>query len=85
MPEARVVAPVDERVVKAAVEGVVAPIAVPLIPVAVVLKLAEVMVRLFPPREIEEALSPERLMVPLVAVRFKAPDERVKPLEAVSN
>jgi hypothetical protein len=54
-------------------------------PVEVVLKLPEVMVRLFPPREIEEALKPERLSVPLVAVRLSAPDERVNPLEAVSN
>ena len=83
--EERVVAPVEERVVKAAVEGVEAPIAVVLIPVEVVLKLAEEMVRLFPPREIEEALKPERFRVPLVAVRLSAPEERVKPLEAVSN
>src|SRR6202044_2070784 len=83
--EERVVGPVEERVVKAAVEGVEAPIAVVLIPVEVVLKLAEEMVRLFPPREIEEALKPERFRVPLVAVRLSAPDERVKPLEAVSN
>ena len=75
--------PVD--VYKRQVEGVVAPMAVPLIPVEVVLKFPEVMVRLLLPREIEEALKPERLRVPLVAVRFRAPDERVKPLEAVNN
>ena len=84
-PEERVVAPVEESVLKAAVEGVEAPIAVVLIPVEVVLKLPEVMVRLFPPREIEEAPKPERLSVPLVAVRLSAPEERVKPLDAVSN
>ena len=83
--EARVVAPVEERVVKAAVEGVVAPIAVPLIPVLVVLKYSELMVKALEPVEIEEALKPERLRVPLVAVRLRAPDERVKPFEAVNN
>ena len=79
------VAPVEERVVKAAVEGVDAPIAVLLIPVEVVLKLPEVMVRVLLPREMEEELNPEREMVPLPAVKFNAPVERVKPFEAVNN
>jgi len=80
-----VVAPVEERVVKAAVDGVEAPIAVVLIPVLSMLKFPEEIVRVFPPREREEALNPERLRVPLVAVRLSAPDERVKPLDAVSS
>jgi hypothetical protein len=83
--DARVVAPLEERVVKAPVDWVVAPIAVLLIPVAVVLKLLLVKVRAFAPVEIEEALSPERLNVPLVAVRFNAPVVWVKPFDAVSN
>jgi len=85
LPEERVVLLFEARVVKAAVDGVEAPIAVALIPVLVVLKLLEVMVNAFDPVEIEEALNPERLRVPLVAVRLRAPDERVNPLEAVSN
>ena len=83
--EAKVVVPVDERVVKTAVDGVVAPIAVLLIPVLVVLKYSEVMVNGFDPVLIEEALRPERARVPLVAVRFNAPDERVNPLVAVNS
>jgi hypothetical protein len=58
--------------------------AVLLIPVEVVLKLPAVMVRLLPPREILEALKPESVRVPLVAVRFKAPVVWVRPLEAVN-
>ena len=85
LPEERVVLLLEERVVKAAVDGVEAPIAVLLIPVEVVLKLLEEMVNALDPVEIEEALNPERLRVPLVAVRLSAPDERVNPLEAVSN
>ena len=85
LPEERVVLLFEARVVKAAVDGVEAPIAVALIPVLVVLKLLEVMVNAFDPVEIEEALNPERLRVPLVAVRLRAPDERVNPLEAVSS
>ena len=85
LPEERVVLLLEERVVKAAVDGVEAPIAVLLIPVEVVLKLLEEMVNALDPVEIEEALNPERLRVPLVAVRLRAPDERVNPLDAVSN
>jgi hypothetical protein len=83
--EDRVVAPVDESVVKAAVPGVVAPMFVPLIPVLVVLKYSELIVNALEPVEIEDALRPESARLPLVAVRLSAPDERVKPLEAVSN
>jgi hypothetical protein len=83
--EAKVVVPVDDNVVNAPVEALVAPIAVLLIPVLVVLKYSEVMVNGFDPVLIEEALRFERAKVPLVAVRFNAPDERVNPLEAVSN
>ena len=85
LPEERVVLLLEERVVKAAVDGVEAPIAVLLIPVLSMLKFPEEIVSVFPPREIEEALNPERLRVPLVAVRLSAPDERVKPLEAVKS
>ena len=85
LPEERVVLLLEERVVKAAVDGVEAPIAVLLIPVEVVLKLLEEMVNALDPVEIEEPLNPERLRVPLVAVRLSAPDERVNPLEAVKS
>src|SRR3989344_9529962 len=44
-PEAKVVVELEESVVKAAVEGVVVPIAVEFIPVEVVLKLAEVTIK----------------------------------------
>ena len=80
---ARLVMPLDERVVKAPVEVVVAPMAVALIPVAVVLKEPEVMRRLAAPVEMEDSESPEMVRTPLVAVRFKAPVVRVRPLEAV--
>jgi hypothetical protein len=59
--------------------------AVPLIPVAVVLKLLEVNVRALDPVLIEEAFKPERARAPEVAVRLSAPAVRVKPLEAVNN
>ena len=55
------------------VEAVVAPIAVELIPVAVVLKFDEVNVKALAPELIEEALNPDSDSVPLVAVKFKAP------------
>jgi hypothetical protein len=82
-PLAKVVLPVLVRVVKAPVEAVVAPIAVVLIPVAVVLKLPAVTVRLAAPVLIDEADRPDRLRAPEVAVRFRAPVVRVKPLLAV--
>jgi hypothetical protein len=83
--DAKVVAPVEERVVKAAVDGVDAPIAVVLIPVLVVLKLLDAMVKTLVPNPRVDALNPERLKVPLVAVKFNAPEERVSPLFAVNN
>lgn len=81
--EVRSVALVDERVVKAPVDGVVKPIAVLLIPVEVVLKLLVVMVRSFAPVLMLEAPKPDRVRAPEVAVRFKAPVVWVSPLEAV--
>ncbi len=71
--DASVVLPDDERVVKAAVAGVVVPIAVPLIPVAVTLKVAEVINKLFTPASIVDAESPERFKAPDVAVKLSAP------------
>jgi hypothetical protein len=65
------------------VDAVVAPIAVELIPVAVVLKLDDVNVKALAPVEIEEAESPDKVNVPDVPVRFRAPVVRVSPLEAV--
>ena len=82
-PDAKVVLPEEERVVKAAVDGVVAPIAVELMPVAVVLKLEEVKVNAFAPASIAEAESPVKFNVPEVAVKFSAPVVWVNPLEAV--
>jgi hypothetical protein len=81
--EERVVVPEADKVVKAAVDGVVAPIAVPLIPVAVVLKFAAVISRVFAPVLILEEPSPESVRAPDVAVKFRAPVVWVKPLEAV--
>ena len=81
--EAKVVLPVDDRVVKAAVDGVVVPIAVLLIPVAVVVKLPEIISKLLTPVEMLEALRPDKERVPDVAVRLSAPVVWVKPLEAV--
>jgi hypothetical protein len=77
--------PVVEIVVNAPVEGVVAPIAVPLIPVAVVLKLPEVTVKLFAPVLIEEAPSPDSAKAPEVPVKLIAPVVRVNPLLAVKS
>ena len=81
----RLVVPVEESVVKAPVEGVVAPIAVLLMPVAVTLKLPDVMSKLFPPVEIEDAFKPLKVNVPEVAVRFNAPVVCVNPLDAVNK
>jgi hypothetical protein len=80
-PVPRVVDPDEVRVVKAPVEGVVAPMAVPLIPVAVVLKLPEVKVMLLAPVFIEEADRPDKVKAPEVPVKFKAPVVRVNPEE----
>lgn len=75
---------VAERVVKAPVEAVVAPTAVELMPVEVVLKLPEVKVTLFDPKLIDEADNPDKVRVPDVAVKVNAPVVWVKPFEAVS-
>ena len=83
--EDRVVAPVEERLVNAPVPGVVAPIAVLLIPEAVVVKLPEVMVRLLVPSPMVEALSPDRFNTPALAVRLRVPEERVNPFDAVRS
>jgi hypothetical protein len=80
---ARVVVLVLERVVKAPVEAVLAPIAVELIPVPVVLKLDEVTVRALEPVLILDALRPLKAKAPLVPVRLTAPVVTVSPLEAV--
>ena len=56
--DASVVFPVEDSVVNAAVDGVDAPIAVAFMPVAVVVKLPEVMSRLFTPASIVEAHLP---------------------------
>lgn len=85
VPCPKFVVPVEESVVKAPVPAVVAPIAVELIPVEVVLKLDEVKVSPFAPVEIDEADKPDKVRVPEVAVKFKAPVDSVKPFEAVSS
>ena len=78
-----VVAPVLDRVVNAPVDAVVAPIAVALIPVAVVLKLLEVNVNAFAPVEMLDAESPVRDIAPDTPVRLTAPVVMVKPFDAV--
>ena len=55
------------------------------IPVAVVLKLPEVKETLFDPKSRDDVPRPDRVRAPDVAVRFKAPAERVNPLEAVKR
>src|SRR5579871_6183126 len=84
-PEAKTVVLFEESVVKAAVDGVVNPIAVELIPVAVVLKLPLVNKMLLEPVLIEALVIPVRLSVPDVAVRFNAPVVWVKPFCAVRS
>jgi hypothetical protein len=82
--EAKVVVPVEVRVVNVPAAAVVAPIAVELIPVEVVLKWPDVKLMSAPPVvEIEDAVRPERVRAPEVAVKFNAPVVKVKPLEAV--
>jgi len=80
-PVPNVVFPEEVSVVKAPVEGVVAPMAVPLIPVAVVLKLPDVKVILLAPVLIDEADRPDKAKAPEVPVKFKAPVVRVNPDE----
>ena len=75
----------DDSVVKAPVLAVDEPIAVLLIPVAVVLKFPEVIVRFVAPVLIEEAVKPDKANAPLVAVRLSAPVVSVNPLEAVRS
>ena len=74
--------PVDVNVVNFPVLAVVAPIAVELIPVAVVLKFDDVNVKAFAPVEIDEVLRPDKDNVPEVAVRLSAPVVKVSPFEA---
>lgn len=66
-----------------------APVALPIlvVPVPVVFKLMglPVKLKLLLPEVIELAPSPLIVNPPLVAVRFRAPPVKVKPLEAVSN
>jgi hypothetical protein len=81
----RFVVPVDDKVVNAPVDGVVAPIAVLFIPVDVVLKLFEIIVRSFAPKLMLDADSPERDSAPDVAVRLRAPLDNVNPFDAVSS
>ena len=81
----KVIVELAAKVVNAPVDRVVAPIAVLLIPVMVVLKLEEVIVNELAPVLIAEALSPDMERFPEVAVKFSAPVVCFKPLEAVSN
>jgi hypothetical protein len=81
--EANVVAPVEVRLVKVPAAGVVAPMAVELIPVEVVVKWPEVKLMSFDPALIDEAERFESAIVPELAVKFKAPVVNVKPSEAV--
>src|SRR5258708_32730121 len=69
----KVTLPLAERVVKVPVEGVVAPMAVALIPVAGEVKLFAGMRRVFGPVLIEEVESAERDKTPDVAGRVNAP------------
>jgi hypothetical protein len=89
LPEPMAEVPVEDRVVKAPLAAVVAPIWVALIPVAVVLKVdapvPEVMVRALVPKLIEDAPNPDKARAPLVAVKFNAPVVKVNPLEAVNS
>jgi len=75
--------PVVVRFVNVAAAGVVAPITVLLIPVAVTLKFPAVNNTLFAPKSRLEAERPVRLKLPEVAVKFNAPVVRVNPFEAV--
>ena len=61
-----------------------APIFVELIPAVVVLKFEAVTVRAFAPKLREEANIPDKVNVPKVAVKFKAPVVSVNPSDAVS-
>ena len=73
------------KVVKFPVDGTLTPIAVPLMPVAVVLKFPEVKTRLLAPAEIDEVPRPDNASAPEVAVRFNGPVVRVRPLYSVAS
>jgi hypothetical protein len=64
-------------------QQVVAPIAVELIPVEVVVKCPDVKLMSLEPASIDEALRFERAIAPAVAVKFKVPPVKVKLFEAV--
>jgi hypothetical protein len=76
--------PVSVTLVNLPVDAVVAPIAVELIPVAVVLKWPDVMVKSLAPVFIDEAPKPDKAKAPEVPVRLIAPVVNVKPLLAVN-
>jgi len=63
--------------------AVVAPITVPFMPVCVVLKLAEVIVRSYPLALIAEAVRPVSDKAPDVPLRLIAPVVKARPLAAV--
>ncbi len=62
----RFVVPLDDNVVNAPVDGVAKPIAVELIPVDVVVKLPDVIIKLFTPASIDEADNPDKVRAPEV-------------------
>jgi hypothetical protein len=78
-----VVLPVEERVVKAPLAGVDAPMAVPLMPVAVTLKLPDVINALLAPELSVNPVSPVADIFPDVEFILNNPVDNVKPLEAV--
>lgn len=71
--------------VKAPVDGVDAPTAVPFIPVAVVLKFPDVIKTLLTPVFTEKALKPDNESAPDVPVMFTPPVVTVSPLDAVNK
>ena len=72
-------------VVNVAAAGVVAPITVPLIPVVVTLKFADVNNVLLAPAFIVYPVSPVRFTNPDVPLKLSAPVVRVNPFEAVNK
>ena len=77
--------PVVVKFVKLPVDGVVAPIAVPFIPVEVTLNAPEVMSKLFIPVEMVELLRPVKLIAPEVPVMVTPPPRTVNPFSAVKS
>ena len=73
------------NVVTTAVDGVVAPIAVLLIPVAVTLKLPAPMSKLFTPNCNVEAERPDNVSAPDVPVILTTPVVTVRPFDAVRS